>query len=279
MLNQLVESRNNGKEMAKRAKFVGTTFVLVVSLAFSGVLWSLFAKDIGMNKDQLELSTLIAPVAMPETKPQPPEPVAQKPRNTPQNAVNETTRQANILRLEESPKIPTEISVVQNSQKARPNAPFKISNAPETNFQSTATFDRNSNNVTGNGIEKTAQTQTNNAEIIKTIPPPPPLKDKTVESAAKKNVTVSGGVMNGKALNLPKPFYSAAAKAINASGDVSVQITVDENGKVVSASAINGHPLLKNEAEKAARNARFSPTLLSKQPVKVSGLIVYRFTK
>lgn len=279
MLDQLVESRNNGKETAKRAKFVGTTFVLVVSLAFSGVLWSLFAKDIGMNKDQLELSTLIAPVAMPEIKPQPPEPIAQKPRNAPQNSVNETTRQANVLRLEESPKVPTEISVVQNSQKARPNAPFKISNAPETNFQSTATFDRSSNNVTGDGIGKSVQTQTNNAEVIKTIPPPPPLKDKTIESAPKKAPTVSGGVMNGKALSLPKPVYSAAAKAINASGNVSVQITVDENGKVISASAINGHPLLKNEAEKAARNARFSPTLLSKQPVKVSGLIVYRFTK
>jgi len=52
---------------------------------------------------------------------------------------------------------------------------------------------------------------------------------------------------------------------------------IDETGKVVSASAAGGHPLLQAAAVSAARGARFSPTLLSGQPVKVSGIITYNF--
>ena len=61
------------------------------------------------------------------------------------------------------------------------------------------------------------------------------------------------------------------------SGTVVVQVLIDENGNVVSASAASGHPLLKAAAVSAARRAKFSPTKLSGQPVKVSGVIRYNF--
>jgi protein TonB len=54
-------------------------------------------------------------------------------------------------------------------------------------------------------------------------------------------------------------------------------VLIDENGSVVSASAVSGHPLLRAAAVQAARGARFSPTKLSGQPVKVSGVITYNF--
>jgi len=54
---------------------------------------------------------------------------------------------------------------------------------------------------------------------------------------------------------------------------------IDEHGKVVSAKAVNGHPLLRQVAETAALNARFKPTTLSGIPVKVTGVIVYNFTR
>jgi protein TonB len=76
---------------------------------------------------------------------------------------------------------------------------------------------------------------------------------------------------------LPKPAYPAAAKAVRASGSVSVQVLISESGSVISASAVSGHPLLRAAAVSAARGARFSPTLLSGQPVKVSGVITYNF--
>jgi TonB family protein len=60
-------------------------------------------------------------------------------------------------------------------------------------------------------------------------------------------------------------------------GTVNVQVLVDETGKVISAKAVTGHPFLAREAQKAAFQARFGPTLLGDQPVKVSGMITYNF--
>lgn len=88
---------------------------------------------------------------------------------------------------------------------------------------------------------------------------------------------ISGGVLNGKAYSLAKPPYPPAAKAVRASGAVSVQVLIDESGNVVSANAVSGHPLLRDASESAARGSTFSPTLLCGQPVKVSGLITYNF--
>ena len=89
--------------------------------------------------------------------------------------------------------------------------------------------------------------------------------------------SVSAGIVNGKATSLPKPEYPAAAKAVRAGGGVNVEVTIDENGDVISARAVSGHPLLQQAAAAAARQAKFKPTLLAGQPVKVTGVIVYNF--
>lgn len=83
--------------------------------------------------------------------------------------------------------------------------------------------------------------------------------------------------MNGKATNLPKPPYPSAARAVRAAGAVNVQVTIDESGNVISVAAVSGHPLLRAAAEQAARGAKFVPTMLSGQPVKVTGVMVYNF--
>jgi len=90
--------------------------------------------------------------------------------------------------------------------------------------------------------------------------------------------TISGGVLNGKAISLPKPPYPPIAKQARAAGTVVVQVLIDERGNVVSARAVSGHPLLRAVSEGAARGAKFSPTKLSGKPVKVSGVITYNFT-
>jgi TonB family protein len=90
---------------------------------------------------------------------------------------------------------------------------------------------------------------------------------------------ISGGVLNGRAISLPKPPYPAAAKAVGAKGSVIVEVTLDENGRVITAKATEGHPLLRAAAEAAAREARFTPTKLSGQAVQVSGVITYNFTQ
>ncbi len=97
-------------------------------------------------------------------------------------------------------------------------------------------------------------------------------------SANSRSKTISGGVLNGKALSLPQPPYPPAARAVNATGSVSVQVLVDEKGSVVSATALSGHPLLRSAAVQAARQARFAPTKLSGQPVKVNGVLTFNFS-
>ena len=89
---------------------------------------------------------------------------------------------------------------------------------------------------------------------------------------------VSGGILNGKALNLPAPVYPELAKRARTSGVVEVEVVIDLSGKVISAKALKGPIMLQTAAEDAARRAKFSPTLLSGQPVKVSGVISYNFS-
>lgn len=90
--------------------------------------------------------------------------------------------------------------------------------------------------------------------------------------------TISGGVLNGKATYLPAPAMPPAAAAVGVGGAVSVQVVVDENGMVTAASAVSGHQLLRAAAVEAAKQAQFSPTFLSGQAVKVSGVITYNFS-
>ncbi|MGQ0761759.1 MAG: TonB family protein [Acidobacteriota bacterium] len=97
------------------------------------------------------------------------------------------------------------------------------------------------------------------------------------KAATSTGGMIEGGVLNGKAISLPVPAYPEIARAARASGAVTVQIAVDEQGNVVSARAVSGHPLLQGAAISAARQAKFSPTHLQGQPVSVTGQLVYNF--
>ena len=83
--------------------------------------------------------------------------------------------------------------------------------------------------------------------------------------------------MNGMAIELPKPVYPELAKRARATGTVTVEVMIDETGKVIAAKAVSGNSLLHRAAVDAAYQARFSPTLLSGRPIKVTGVINYSF--
>jgi periplasmic protein TonB len=99
-------------------------------------------------------------------------------------------------------------------------------------------------------------------------PQPTPSKPKTI---------VSGGVLNGKAISKPQPSYPPIAKAAKASGTVTVRVLVSEEGNVISARAVSGHPLLRRAALDAAYQAKFPPAIVSGQKVQVSGVLTYDF--
>ena len=111
------------------------------------------------------------------------------------------------------------------------------------------------------------------APVVKTnddVPPPP------VSKASLR--PISGGVLNGKAVSMPKPVYPEMARRAQMTGVVTVEVVVDASGKVIGARAVSGPELLRDAAERAARQAKFTPTLLSGQPMRVAGLITYNFS-
>lgn len=102
-------------------------------------------------------------------------------------------------------------------------------------------------------------------------PKPSPSPTKTTPS----NVNI--GVMNSRARELRKPAYPPIAKQMGASGQVVVQISIDEEGNVVAAKAVSGHMLLRTPAEAAARQSLFNPVKVNDRAIRASGMVVYNF--
>jgi len=106
-------------------------------------------------------------------------------------------------------------------------------------------------------------------------PTPPAQAANPVQSDAA--APAEGGILNGRAAELPAPKYPAEAKQTHAFGEVQVKVLVDETGKVISAEALFGPESLRQAAVDAAKLARFKPTIVEGAAVKVSGIITYDF--
>ena len=107
----------------------------------------------------------------------------------------------------------------------------------------------------------------------------PQSKGETPPVVITKNADLSKGVLQGFAVKRVNPWpYPPAAKAAKVAGIVQVQVTISEEGKVIDATALTGHPLLRDAAVEAARQWEFKPTELSGQPVRVQGILTFNFT-
>lgn len=258
MFDNLVESSSHKKDISRKGSFVVVTaliyVVLLIGFFVAGILWY----DAHLAEQELELTTLVAPVPVPQQQKEPEQKQEAKPTKVEQNV---DVRKELIADVAESRVPPKEISA-------------KASDVPPVRRGVTTVLGNNDSNAAapmpagpGAGTVTTAPAKVNIAEE-----PPPPAPTPTPRTAP-----ISGGVLNGKAISLPKPQYPPIARAAHAAGTVVVQVLIDENGSVVSAKAVSGHPLLQAVAVAAARQARFSPTKLSGQPVKVTGVIQYNF--
>lgn len=279
MLDQLIESNSHNVENKRRGSFLLSTFFVVCSIFLSGVLWSLFAKDLGVNTGNLEISALVAPLAIINEEPPP---IEKQPKKESKAAPNAEIRTKIIQAINESPK-ETPLKVSSEKLTVPPRNPNKLTFLGPDNIspENAAAYNHKSE-ISDTGIGNLGGTpngtgsQNNSTETPPpTIPPPPIVKKEEVKKPSNNRVSL--GVVNGKAKSLVTPPYPLPAKAVRASGVVNVQVMIDENGNVTSANAVDGHPLLRQAAENAARASKFNPTLLSKEPVKVSGVIIYKF--
>ena len=259
MFDNLVESSSHKDDITRKGSFIGITAliygVLLVTFFVAGIYWY----DARLGDMELELTTLVAPVPVPQQQKEPEKQQEAKPQKVEQNV---DVRKELIADVAESRLPPKEISA-------------KASDVPPVRRGVTTVIGNESSNAqnalpagpgAGNVVAAPAKVQ------IADEPPPPEAPKPTPPRAP-----ISGGVLNGKAISLPKPAYPPIARAAHAAGTVVVQVTIDENGSVIAAHAVSGHPLLQGAAVGAARQARFSPTKLSGQPVKVTGVIQYNF--
>jgi TonB family protein len=100
---------------------------------------------------------------------------------------------------------------------------------------------------------------------------------KAAELAKAEPRIVPVGAMNGFATDLVMPMYSAIDRRMNIQGKVTVQITLDEKGKLTDAQATEGPKSLRIAAVEAVRRSTFKPVMLQGKPVSASGYIVYNF--
>lgn len=258
MFENLVESNSHKDDIARKGSFIGVTLliygVLLLTFFVAGIYWY----DNHLDQMELELTTLVAPVPVPQAPKQEQKQEEAKPQKVEQNV---DVRRELVADVAESRLPPKEISA-------------KASDVPPVRSNVTTVLGGSNSNASapmpaGPGTG-TVTTTTQKVQIADE--PPPPASTPTPPRAP-----ISGGVLNGKAINLPKPAYPPIARAAHAAGTVVVQVLIDENGAVVSAHAVSGHPLLQAAAVGAAKQARFSPTKLSGQPVKVTGVIQYNF--
>ena len=268
MFDKLIVSDEQGAEFKGRSRYFVVSTVVVGILFISAVVFSLYAADIGLGNDEFEMSMIIAP-ATPDA-PEPPKPLHE--RNQPQRS-DVPIRNDNMVRLDENPIVPIAVSVTQNTGKARPYGDFRVGQGPEIDgIGDPGNISSGGNLPDGSGSSVTSESES----TVEKIPDPPPvIKPKPPVPTGP----VSIGVANGRATSLPKPPYPPVALSTNIQGSVNVQVTIDEYGKVVSSKAVSGHAMLRGAAEKAAWNAKFTPTLLSNVPVKVTGVIVYNFKR
>jgi TonB family protein len=97
------------------------------------------------------------------------------------------------------------------------------------------------------------------------------------QAGQQRTVRKSAGVLVGSATKRIEPEYPAQARQRGISGKVVVEVTIDQNGQVVSANAVSGPEVLREAAVRAARRWRFTPTYLSGVPVGVTGEISFNF--
>lgn len=83
------------------------------------------------------------------------------------------------------------------------------------------------------------------------------------------------GIINARAIELPKPAYTEELKTLCASGEVRLEVLVGESGNILEAKAVSGDELLHEASVAAVKGAKFQP--YDGPPIRARGIIVYNF--
>jgi protein TonB len=254
MFENLVESGSHKQDVTRKGSFILITMAVYLVIIVAGGITGIMMATANIDQQTLELTALIAPVPVPQQQ--------QKEAPKPEKVViekNVDVRRELIATVDRADLVPKTISAKASDVPPVRKGVVTMVGSSDTN----AAQPMAPGAGTGQIISGPAKVE------IQDEPPPPP--------KPPPHAPISGGVLNGKAVRLVQPPYPPIARSAHASGQVVVQVLIDENGNVVAAHATSGHPLLQAAAVNAARASKFTPTKLSGQPVKVNGVIIYNF--
>jgi protein TonB len=273
MFSNLIESGSHAADLKRKGRFfLATTVFYGLLLAVTGV-GSIYAYNarLDYNPEYELISMMRFPPA--ETR-------SEEPRREEHRAASSPARDNQIaMRTEASMQTPYHSDRIADihTHEVRQNQAFVISPhdfTPEApggpvGLSNYGGSPHGTGNNVGPSVTDTVEQPPPPAAVPTPAPQPPPRREGPVR--------LTSSILSGKAIEKPAPPYPPIAKAANVQGSVAVQIVIDEQGRVVSAKATDGPPLLLNAAVQAAYRARFTPTVLGGQPVKVTGSITYNF--
>ena len=265
MFTNLIESDSHRKEFKRRSSFFLATVAAYALILFAAGIASIYAYDAHLEAQNTDITLLswVPPVTRPqEVRPRNTEPIRRSARsNAPVDRnIRVSERTVALAQTNDPTRVPDDVGT-----KASPIPPVT---------GSVVLTNRNVDPPGLPGNQAGCATCTGTGPVVSVtdnIPPPVPVTPKPTTVRQPSTVLIS------HAISLPQPQYPQLAKQIRAQGSVNIQILVDEQGRVISAQAVNGHPLLLSAAKEAALRARFTPTMLSGQAVKVQGVITYNF--
>jgi len=262
MFTNLIESSSHAQDLKRRGSFVlFTTVTYFLLFAIAGVV-SIFAYDARLVDQNLEEIVMLSPLDFPAPAVAPAHTTTPPRGSTTNDVPRREIRMANVNTPQVVPERPS--ATPNKNLPVPPSGNYLISDRDVDPIGPPS-----GSGTGGSGIAGTARTP---AIEVGTPPPLPPVVERP-----KPQIIHKSNVLNGEALSLPKPPYPPLARQLHIQGTVNVQVVISETGKVISAKAASGNAALTAAAQQAALQARFSPTMLGDQPVKVSGMITYNF--
>jgi len=265
MFTNLIESRADKSAFKRRTSFFLATVASYSLILFTAAIVGVITYDaqVEAQTTEMQIDYFIPPVDRNVTPERPREPSAVRPPRPANAPVNRN--------LTESVRTAEATTTTNDPSRVPDNVGAKAANVPPVtgkyrignqNADPPSVTPDTSSCVTCSGTA---------ANVVPTEAAPIPPKPKPSVVRAPSSIILS------KVIDMPKPSYPVLAKQARIQGPVNVQILIDETGRVVSAQAVKGSPMLTQAAVDAARRARFTPTKLGNDPVKVQGVITYNF--
>ncbi len=263
MFNSLVECAKTKKDNKRWAYFAVTCAIWTLALVGS-IVGGIFLYDAKLDEQLSVLAMLVNPLPPP---PPPPAGAVSKPQAISQSVTSSVPTQLKLENIEAAADIKT--------HPAATNL-VNVSTSGLVGAEGGAEGGTEGGQIGGalGGVLGAA----GNAEAPPPPKPDPIVAEPEVEKPKPSLVRRSEGVLKGNSITQIKPDYPPLARNNGIVGEVQVDILIGEDGNVISAKVISGHALLQQAALKAAKQWKFNATLLNGLPVKVQGVLTFRFT-